>query len=1404
MHQILSDSSCQPSDASYISTSTGGASFLVRVAPGAAQNGKKIRSLDVAVCFRYGASAGAEFTPQVRVDGAVIGGSPLTANTGACQATVQGITLPVAVTKSDNTIVDVGVVKSDADTKTVRICSITVTINYEEGPPPPPPLPDVTKTAADLDPSAPGPQSIDATRAFWDITIDNTGTGAVARQGIVVSDGHNDAILESTTPAGACGSEPSQGSTWTCDVPAAATTVLRVSRPRSAVANACTGGPLTNFVSSATLVDGTPLSIQPGAAASPIAITIPPDAFACPLPGVRLVAHDPPVANGSAYWDIAIEQPAGGIARSVSLIPATAVEIADEAPPGSCAFEQDALLCDVPAEGSVAVTVRRALSAENLDSGTLCTGGTISLNLDAASLADGTPLAIAAGGPSTSVAYAVQDTSACDPVAVAKSLLPAGAATVDDPDQVAWVLSLSNPATGLDAATIVLRDTDAEVVSGPAYSSGGGYCDGDVTSDAGASCTLPAGASVEWTVRPKPAVQQECAARTFENVAEHRSGADAVWVDLPGPDIVLAGNPALCTRVVEVCLVVDDNLDGIAEPDGGQFRFGNSGNDTTLTLEATEGAASCGDLVVPATTVSIFQFGAEAGDRPGSNGLAGGWSGDAPGYPRGFAGESSCDVAGAAEAVSVDATVVQVTFCNRPAPRTRPIVVAHHYFPAELPVTRPTIAFSAPDILPSCTAADASNGAFSTWTCLVPTEWGGEVDVLVPTGRVAGACPVGLEPVADYRSCSHRHASLAVRATFVEHGVPLADADIPAVAVDGASISPVPGPPGIDWGPLPVDPLTAHAVGIRFDADRWRLSGTPMLAGEECGWGTPPATGAADVLVNLSAGGNCTVTFALERLVANVTVHQLYLGAPGDPPAISVAIDDVPDAGPWAESGSPVDTWHKAVGIATGGSTVTVTAAVPTGWAPVLALPGDCSLFNGVADPSADESVSVTVSGVQPGDEVHVCSVSVAVGSLMLVVNETHPTDGPEHWTFATSAPEIGNPGLTTPPNTGPETLQAAAVRAFARIPVGSYAIRQVGGRMACVAGATATDFQTMGAAKQDALPADAEINIVIGDAELPFVIEKGRTTYVRFDNAGCGTVLETGVIAVEVVNDLDGDGARDPGEPGIAGWPVEVSSPDGVSGLFTDSTGTVQFPVVTGGTHHVLQGGKHGWRATSPVQIVIAAGLGETTSVSFLQQPRVAITAAMTEISLGYPAGAPGEGWVFALEGCGEARSAATGNSGSVTFHDLPPAAGCEYTVSVSVRTGWSTIVSSKVTAPAGAGETATLSFAAVKIEVCLDCTPPAGTGTSGEASPTLAVVQVVAGSNLVTWPGGPVPVQQVFGESAGVRAVYLWDSETGAWLKYFPGLPAYLTDLVTLAPGTAYWVISAGAFTIPVPGEG
>jgi hypothetical protein len=465
----------------------------------------------------------------------------------------------------------------------------------------------------------------------------------------------------------------------------------------------------------------------------------------------------------------------------------------------------------------------------------------------------------------------------------------------------------------------------------------------------------------------------------------------------------------------------------------------------------------------------------------------------------------------------------------------------------------------------------------------------------------------------------------------------------------------------------------------------------------------------------------------------------------------------------------------------------------------VAALTGDCSQYDGSPVPVPGDSFAVAIPAVGPGDTVEVCFVQIAVGSVVLVTNETHGTDAPETWHYTTTSPPLGNPVLVTAANPLPEAAPASDLRTFALVPAGEYAISQLQGRAACQPGATAADFQTMASTKVGSPPTDAETSGVVGPGAAPFDVEKAETTYIRFDNVGCGTVLETGLISIEVVNDLDGDGSRDPGEPGIPGRPLEISGPDGTVNMLTDAAGMAYYTVVTGGTYAVRQGIVPGWLATAPVEADVSAGLGETRQVTFFNQPRVVVSAAMTEISMGSPGGAPGEGWTFELSGCGETRTLVSGAAGDVTFTDLPPAAGCEYTVGVGDRAGWATIDRSKTAGPVGPGEEALLAFVSVKIDVCLDCASPAAIA-GDEPRASVPVLEILPGANLVAWPGGPVLVEDVFGDADGVVAVYLWDAAAGSWLKYFPGLPGYLNNLQVLEPGAAYWVIARQASGIRV----
>lgn len=82
-----------------------------------------------------------------------------------------------------------------------------------------------------------------------------------------------------------------------------------------------------------------------------------------------------------------------------------------------------------------------------------------------------------------------------------------------------------------------------------------------------------------------------------------------------------------------------------------------------------------------------------------------------------------------------------------------------------------------------------------------------------------------------------------------------------------------------------------------------------------------------------------------------------------------------------------------------------------------------------------------------------------------------------------------------------------------------------------------------------------------------------------------------------------------------------------------------------------------------------------------------------------------------------------------------------------------------------------------------------PAPTATPAVPGNTLALSP---GANFVAWPAGSMPPSQAFAGNTTVAVVYEWDAAAGAWKRYFPGLPAYLNNLLQMRQGTAYWIIA------------
>ena len=80
------------------------------------------------------------------------------------------------------------------------------------------------------------------------------------------------------------------------------------------------------------------------------------------------------------------------------------------------------------------------------------------------------------------------------------------------------------------------------------------------------------------------------------------------------------------------------------------------------------------------------------------------------------------------------------------------------------------------------------------------------------------------------------------------------------------------------------------------------------------------------------------------------------------------------------------------------------------------------------------------------------------------------------------------------------------------------------------------------------------------------------------------------------VFDDLDGDGARDAGEPGVPGVEVRLVTPSTSQSALTDGNGGYGFANIGGGNYSVELTVPAGWNATTPTsQAITVSGCGDT-----------------------------------------------------------------------------------------------------------------------------------------------------------------------------------------------------------------
>src|SRR5207253_1924014 len=84
--------------------------------------------------------------------------------------------------------------------------------------------------------------------------------------------------------------------------------------------------------------------------------------------------------------------------------------------------------------------------------------------------------------------------------------------------------------------------------------------------------------------------------------------------------------------------------------------------------------------------------------------------------------------------------------------------------------------------------------------------------------------------------------------------------------------------------------------------------------------------------------------------------------------------------------------------------------------------------------------------------------------------------------------------------------------------------------------------------------------------------------------------------------NDINGNGVRDAGEPGLPGWTIQATnlSTGAVSTAVSDATGSYSFPALPGGAYRVREVVQPGWVQTSPNPPDVLVTLGSSAQANF------------------------------------------------------------------------------------------------------------------------------------------------------------------------------------------------------------
>ncbi len=238
-----------------------------------------------------------------------------------------------------------------------------------------------------------------------------------------------------------------------------------------------------------------------------------------------------------------------------------------------------------------------------------------------------------------------------------------------------------------------------------------------------------------------------------------------------------------------------------------------------------------------------------------------------------------------------------------------------------------------------------------------------------------------------------------------------------------------------------------------------------------------------------------------------------------------------------------------------------------------------------------------------------------------------------------------------------------------------------------------------------------ADLEIVLAPTEAGDFTVTVTVSHPDFDpNSGNNTATKVinvalpGSISGLKFHDVNGDGAKDPTEPGLEGWQINLGdSGGGTSSTTTGADGTYTFSALNPGTYSVTETLQTNWVMSFPTTaysaVEVTAGQ-DTPNIDFGNYQFGSICGGKYRdlnadgvLSSIEKAENPVSGWRIDLFAPGESvagQSATTAPDGTYCFTELAPGT---YTLTEETRPNWvkSSPVSGAITVVLGSGETAT-----------------------------------------------------------------------------------------------------------------